>query len=444
MRRRLPRPPATPVTTKVENFSHDGRGIARIEGKTTFIQNALPGETVTFQYLRKKRDFDEGQMLSVLERSNDRVEPRCPHYILCGGCSLQHLDGEVQIHEKQRLLLDLLTRVGHVQPRTILSPLTSERWHYRSKARLSVRYVEKKQSTLVGFREKNNPRYITEINQCPVLIERMDSHIVSLRQMIDTFDAPESIAQIEVAAGDEDIALIFRNLSPLSVSDEEKLRSFSDTAKFRIFLQPAGPDSVYLLHPESAGNFLCYSLPDENLIFKFHPTDFTQVNLKLNRLMVQHALNLLALDPDDVVLDLFCGLGNFSLPIAKHCHNVIGVEGSKAMVERAGMNATANSIYNVEFFSANLEEDTALLNLQSYQFTKLLLDPPRTGAMAIVKQINLINPARIVYVSCNPATLARDADILVNHRGYKLVAAGVMDMFPHTAHVESIAVFEKI
>lgn len=443
MRRRAPRPPETPVTTKVENFSHDGRGIARIEGKTTFIQNALPGETVTFQYLRQKRDFDEGKTLSVIEPSPHRVEPRCPHYALCGGCSLQHLDGASQIHEKEALLMDSLTRIGRVQPETILPALTAELWHYRNKARLSVRYVEKKQSTLVGFREKNNPRYITEINQCPVLTARMDAQIVNLRQMMDAFDAPESIAQIEVAAGDEDIALIFRNLSPLSAGDEEKLRLFSDTTQFRIFLQPKGPDSVYLLHPKEAGDFLTYCLPDENITFQFHPTDFTQVNAGLNRLMVQHALRLLELETHDVVLDLFCGLGNFSLPLAKHCAKVVGVEGSDAMVKRAGMNASANGLSNLQFFCANLEEETALGGLQSHGFTKLLLDPPRTGAMAIVKQIKMIDPDRIVYVSCNPATLARDADILVNHQGYKMIAAGVMDMFPHTAHVESIAVFEK-
>ena len=443
MRRRAPRPPAMPVTTTIENFSHDGRGIARIEGKTTFIQNALPGEKVTFNYLRQKRDFDEGKMLSVLEPSLHRVEPRCPHYTLCGGCSLQHLDGNAQIHEKETLLLDLLQRIGHVQPETVLLPLKGELWNYRNKARLSVRYVEKKQSTLIGFREKNNPRYITEISQCPVLTARMDAQIVNLRQLLDTFDAPDSIAQIEVAAGDEDIALIFRNLAPLSLGDEEKLCLFSDTTNFRIFLQPKGPDSVYLLHPKIAGEFLSYSLPNENINFQFHPTDFTQVNAGLNRSMVQQALDLLTLDAHDVVLDLFCGLGNFSLPLAKHCAKVIGIEGSEAMVKRARMNAIANGLTNLEFYCANLEDESALVNFQSHQLTKVLLDPPRTGAFEIVKQIHLINPVRIVYVSCNPATLARDADILVNQHGYKMTSAGVMDMFPHTAHVESIALFEK-
>lgn len=441
--RKKQRPSALPITTRVEKFSHDGRGIARIDGKTTFIQNALPDETVTFQYIRQKRDFDEGRVLSVVEPSVNRVEPRCPHYTLCGGCSLQHLEESAQIHEKQALLLDLLERIGHVQPETVLAPLTSELWHYRNKARLSVRYVEKKQMTLVGFREKNNPRYITEIEQCPVLNARVDAEIVNLRHMLDSFEASHSIAQIEVAAGDDDIALIFRNLEPLSSHDEEKLKVFADSTGFRIFLQPGGPNSVYLLYPQGTSDFLTYSLPQESIVFQFHPTDFTQVNAGLNRLMVQHALNLLALEPEDVVLDLFCGLGNFSLPMAKRCAKVIGVEGSDAMVLRAGMNARANGLVNTEFMCANLEDESALLGLKQHKFTKILLDPPRTGAMEIVKQIDKLKVNRIVYVSCNPATLARDADILVNQHGFRLVAAGVMDMFPHTAHVESIALFEK-
>ena len=432
-----------PVTATIEKFSHDGRGIARIDGKTTFIDGALPGETVTFQYTLKKSDYDEGFVLSVIEPSPQRVEPFCPHYVLCGGCSLQHLDGATQIHVKQTLLLDSLTRIGHCEPETVLAPLTSDLWGYRNKARLSVRYVEKKQSTLVGFREKNNPRYITEISTCPVLNPRVDAELVALRQLIDSFDDSHCIAQIEVAAGDEDIALIFRNLSSLTSDDEEKLRQFSQQTNFRIFLQPSGPDSVYLFYPETTGNFLKYSLPEHQIEFKFLPTDFTQVNAGLNRKMVAYALELLELESDDVVLDLFCGLGNFSLPLAKHAAMVVGIEGSDAMVERACMNAAANAITNAEFFCANLEDPTALAGVVHHQFNKLLLDPPRTGAVEIVKQIDILNPERIVYVSCNPATLARDADILVNQHGYRLVAAGVMDMFPHTSHVESIALFVK-
>lgn len=442
-RRRQQRPSQTPVTTAIEKFSHDGRGIARIEGKTTFIDGALPNETVTFQYTLKKRDYDEGTILSVVEPSPMRVEPNCPHYAMCGGCSLQHLDGQSQIHEKQALLMDLLTRVGHCKPETILAPLTSTLWHYRNKARLSVRYVEKKQAALVGFREKSNPRYITEIAQCPILNARVDVELIHLRQLIDTLDDSHCIAQIEVAAGDTDIALIFRNLSALGADDEERIRQYGQRSNFRIYLQPAGPDSVYLFYPDNAETYLSYRLPDYDIDFKFLPTDFTQVNAGLNRLMVKHALDLLALEPDDVVLDLFCGLGNFSLPMARHSSKVVGVEGSDAMVERASMNAHLNGITNADFFRANLEEETALAHLLHYRFNKVLLDPPRTGAMEIVKQIDKINPQRIVYVSCNPATLARDADILVNQHGYRMISAGVMDMFPHTSHVESIALFVR-
>ena len=430
-------------TTEVEKFSHDGRGIARINGKTTFIQGALPGETVTFQYTRVKKDYDEGTVCTVLSASPSRAIPRCPHYTMCGGCSLQHLDEEAQIHVKQSLLLDSLQRIGHTQPEQILEPLASSSWNYRNKARLSVRYVEKKQSTLVGFREKNNPRYITEINQCPVLNTKVDTQIAHLRVLIDSLDEPGVIAQIEVAAGDDDVALIFRNLSPLSSADEEKLRFFGKTSGFTLFLQPGGADSVTLFYPEAGDAFLQYALPAENSHFKFHPTDFTQVNGALNRKMVSQALELMDLRPDDVVLDLFCGLGNFSLPLARRCKKVIGIEGSDTMVLRAQKNAQANNLDNTEFYCLDLDKPEALSSIVVQGVNKILIDPPRTGALEIVKQMDKLNPDIIVYVSCNPATLARDSDVLVNQHGYRLKAAGVMDMFPHTAHVESIALFEK-
>jgi len=441
--RRRQRLSVTPVTAVVEKYSHDGRGIARVDGKTTFIDGALPNETVTFQYTRKKSDFDEGRLVSVEIPSPNRVQPECPHYSLCGGCSLQHLSSSAQIHEKQTLLLDVLSRIGHCQPDTILEPLTGDQWHYRNKARLSVRYVEKKQSTLVGFREKNNPRYITEINQCPVLNARVDAEIGRLRQLVDSLDDPHCIAQIEVSAGDNDVALIFRNMSSLSESDEEKLKQFAIQTGFHLFLQPGGPDTVALFYPSDVSEFLSYSLPLQSITFQFHPTDFTQVNASLNRLMVEHALTLLALESHDVVLDLFCGLGNFSLPMAKYAAQVVGVEGSDAMVARASINALANGLTNTAFFCANLEDESALSKLLHYPFTKVLIDPPRTGAMEIVKNIHKVDPKRIVYVSCNPATLARDAGILVNQQGYRMIAAGAMDMFPQTSHVESIALFEK-
>ena len=442
-RRSRNRVSTTPVTATIEQLSHDGRGIARINGKATFIQGALPEETVTFQYLNQKRDYDEGKLVSVIEPSKLRAEPHCQHYAFCGGCSLQHLEHASQVHEKQRLLLDLLARIGKATPETILEPLVSDDKHYRNKARLSVRFVAKKHSTLIGFRERNNPRFITEIDHCPVLNAKVDAEILHLRQLLDSLDDATNIAQIEVAAGDEDVALIFRHLSMLTEDDKTKLRQFSDDTHFQIFLQPAGPDSVHLFYPETKSAFLTYDLPESDVRFSFYPTDFTQVNARLNRLMVQRALTLLNLTPNDRVLDLFCGLGNFSLPIARQCAHVTGIEGSEDMVKRAQMNAQQNDINNAEFYCANLDDEDALTSYRHKQFTKLLLDPPRSGAQALVKKMHLINPKTIVYVSCNPATLARDCEILVHQQGYRLCGAGVMDMFPHTSHVESIAVFER-
>ncbi|KTD64002.1 23S rRNA (uracil(1939)-C(5))-methyltransferase RlmD [Legionella spiritensis] len=443
MSRKRQRLDKTIQTGHIVSFSHDGRGIARMNGKATFIQGALPGETVLFQYSRRKTDFDEGHVTEVLEPSPYRVMPRCKHYVMCGGCSLQHLEEPRQITEKQDMLLDLLRRVGHVAPQNLLPPLSGNHWHYRHKARLSVRYVEKKQSCLVGFREKKNPRYIAEIEQCPVLHSKLDRHIIDLRRLVDSLDSLSAIAQIEVAAGDEEVALIFRNLEPLSVTDQEKIRQFAEDLQFKIFLQPGGADSVTLFYPEQADEFLYYELPAQKVRFQFHPTDFTQVNSGLNRLMVDRALELMDLNEQDVVLDLFCGLGNFSLPMARVCAHVTGIEGSDKMVLRASENARLNNIDNAEFYCANLDEINSLEKIVNFQFTKVLIDPPRSGALEIVRQIDTLKPIRIVYVSCNPATLARDTDILVNHHGYRLTSVGVMDMFPHTTHVESIALFEK-
>ncbi len=444
MRKKNQRLPKEPVTTTIESFSHDGRGIARIKGKTTFIEGALPEETVTFAYTRCKNDFDEGRVLEILTPSENRVAPACPHYALCGGCSFQHVQPSQQIAMKQIALIDALERIGHCKPDQVLAPLSDKSWHYRTKARLSVRYVEKKETTLVGFRERYQPRYITEIETCLVLDERVATKIVRIREVLNNLDEPRCIAQIEVATADEEVALVLRHLQPLSEADLGKLCAFGAETGFKLFLQPEGPDSIHLLYPESGDSWLTYRLPDFNLMYQFHPTDFTQVNPGINRLMVNLAIKLLDISPNDVILDLFCGLGNFSLPMAKKCVKVLGIEGSQAMVKRASENARLNELTNTEFMSVNLEDTNAFLDSIKHQkFTKILLDPPRTGAFEVVQQMDKLNPQRIVYVSCNPVTLARDAGVLVNQHGYRLVAAGVMDMFPHTAHVESIALFEK-
>ena len=430
-----------PITTYIESLSHDGRGIARIDGKTTFIQGALLHETVTFEYIRKKKDYDEGKIISIEDKSTLRVKPKCQYFEICGGCSMQHLNEDAQIDEKQQLLLDIINRIGKCSPQEIMPPITSSSWHYRNKARLSVRHVVKKNATLIGFREKNNPRYITDINTCLILNKKIADEIENLSNILSNFDDKCSIAQIEVAAGDTDVALIFRNLSPLSLHDESMLKDFSDRTNFKIFLQPGGEDSVYLLHPNNTSNYLTYSLDDFGITYKFHPTDFTQVNAGINQKMVRKAIEMLDLQDEDIVLDLFCGLGNFSLPIAKSANQVIAIEGSKTMVDRGGMDADANNISNIIFKQANLNAEDINNFLIEFAANKLLLDPPRTGALEIVKNIDKLNIKRIVYVSCNPATLARDADILVNQHGYKMIKAGVMDMFPHTSHVESIALF---
>jgi 23S rRNA (uracil1939-C5)-methyltransferase len=443
MKRVKSRPDPAPQTAHIVNLSHDGKGVARINGKATFIQGALPDELVEFQYIRVKKDFDEGKLLSVIEPSFLRVEPKCPHYHMCGGCSLQHMREEEQIHFKQTQLLDLLSRFGHTEPQIVLPPLKSSHWNYRNKARLSVRFVEKKQSSMVGFRERNNPRYITEITQCPVLNKKLDADIIPLRHLIDAMEDKHCIAQIEVAAGDSEIALIFRNLIKLTANDELKIKEFAEQYQYKIFLQPDAPESVYCFYPSESDEYLTYDLPDYNITFKFHPTDFTQVNSALNRSMVKLALQLMDLKSSDIVLDLFCGLGNFSLPMAQFCSKVVGVEGSKTMVKRAYMNAESNHLSNVDFYAANLEDVSEVNNVVNQSFNKVLIDPPRSGALELVKQIDTLNPERIVYVSCNPVTLARDTDILVNQKGYVLLKAGVMDMFPHTTHVESIALFEK-
>lgn len=439
----------------IENFSHDGRGIARINGKTTFIQGALPKELVTFRYLRKKRDFDEGQVESILKGSASRKIPLCNHYNICGGCSLQHLDDHEQIYAKQAFLLELLQRIGKCMPTIVLPPLTGQSWHYRRKARLSVKHLTKKDETLVGFREKNNPRFIAKIEKCLIMHSKID--VSALRNLVAKLKSPTAIAQIEVAVGDEDAALIFRNLNSLCMEDQQKLKEFGLRYNFRILLQPKGPDSIYRIYPENSSNtndlnlanegseLLYYKIEEENLKLFFHPIDFIQVNLDLNQLMVKQALQLLALQPDDFVLDLFCGLGNFSLPIAKYCKQVVGIEGNLAMTHRARSNAALNGLTNVEFFCFDLF-NTNLENFANYSlnlFSKLLLDPPRSGAYEIVKQINnFANLKRLVYVSCNPATLARDANILVNDYGFELNAVGVIDLFPHTTHVETIALFQ--
>jgi len=436
-RKRLPEPVGS-IT--VESLSHDGRGVAHLDGKAVFVDGALPGEVVGFEYLATHRKFDEGRVTVVHQASPDRVTPRCPHFGVCGGCSLQHLDAGAQIRAKQQVLLDNLRRIGSVEPGVLLPVLSGPVWGYRSKARLAAKYVHKKGRLLVGFREKRNP-YVADLVRCDVLHPSVGEHLPELSALVDRLDARARIPQIEVAVSESVTALVFRHLDPLCEGDLVQLRQFAIERSMHIYLQPGGPETVRLLWPQQS--ILAYHLPARDVEIRFLPTDFTQVNTAINEQMVERVLQLLQPGPQDRVLDLFCGLGNFTLPMARLAGSVTGVEGEAGLVSRARANAQLNGIDNVVFHVDDLAADTPDPGWSGGHYDKLLLDPPRSGAAAVLPVIGRIRPGRIVYVSCHPGSLARDAGLLVNQLGYRLQAAGVMDMFPHTAHVESIALFER-
>lgn len=431
----------------IESLTHEGHGVARVDGKAVFVQGALPGEDVVFQYRVRHARYDQAHVLEILQASPARVaQPRCPHFGVCGGCSLQHLDGPAQLMAKQQVLLDNLQRIGKVAAESILAPQTGPAWHYRRKARLGVRVVPKKGGVLLGFREKGSA-YITNLSSCAVLDARVSALLPALRDLIASLSCADRIPQVEVAVGDERVVLVLRNLSAISSDDHSQIRMFAATHSVQMALQPSDPDSIVPVWPQTP-IALDYALPEYGLRFAFGPTDFVQVNAAMNRAAIAQALQLLDVQAHERVLDLFCGLGNFTLPIAQRAAYVLGVEADAALVRHAQANALANNIANAEFQQANLYDASgaALAALwQRGSWDKLLLDPPRTGAIEVVQALPPAPqaPRRIVYVSCNPATLARDADVLVHQHGYRLRSAGVMDMFPHTTHVESIALFER-
>jgi len=434
--------PQDPVSADIDTLSHDGRGVAHIDGKAVFIHGALPGESVNFRYTRVQKNFDEGEAIEIISASPDRVAPQCPHFGLCGGCSLQHQSTIAQIRSKQTALMDAFQRIGKVMPATILPPLTSsDTFGYRRKARLGVKYVAKKGKVLVGFRERGSP-YVADLSECHILHPRVGQLITPLSELIGSFSIKERVPQIEVAMGDSQCVLVFRILAPLSPADEQALLAFGTERDIIIYTQTGGPETVIPLNSEPAD--LQYALPAYDLNIHFLPNDFTQVNSALNRRMIERALELLALEPEDRVLDLFCGLGNFTLPIARGVTDVVGVEGDAGLVARARENARRNGIENSRYYTANLYDSLQKEPWLREDFNKALLDPPRSGAAEVLEHLPKLGVKRIVYVSCYPGTLARDAGDLVNRHGYRLVAAGVMDMFPHTAHVESIALFEKL
>lgn len=443
-RKRRQRLPKEAIVLEIEKLSHEGRGIAHLEGKVVFVEDALPGEQVSAVYTERRDAFDQAKTQTVLKASPHRIEPPCEYASICGGCSLQHFEPEAQLSFKDVVLHELLQHALGSSDYEHLPPLRGPLFAYRRKARLAVRYVDKKQQVLIGFREKSSS-FITNMSHCEILDARVSMLLPALQELITGLQAYRQIPQIEVALGDEsetrpDLALVFRHLVPLSESDQNRLSAFAHEHSLSLYLQGGGPDSVRLHYPAGGEERLYYALPEYDLELTFHPLDFTQINAGINHQMVHKALELLDLNKEDSVLDLFCGLGNFTLPAATLAGQVLGIEGSDEMVARGRENAARMELENVEFMRADLAAEGEARPWQQRKFTKILLDPPRSGAFEIIAELAQLKPQRLVYVSCNPVTLARDAQCLQQH-GYTLAAAGVMDMFPQTTHVESIALF---
>ena len=431
-------PPAGEFSAEIIDLDTEGRGVARVGGKITFIADALPGETVKFTYLRQSRDVDEGQMTVVEQASPQRVTPPCAHFGLCGGCSLQHLGAEHQISWKQKWLLDALERIGKVKPQSVAAPLTGPTTGYRRRARLGAKLVPKKGGVLVGFRERDSA-YLAPLQQCETLDPRVGHKLRKLGALVESLSISKAMPQIEVAAA-ERVALVFRVLETPTEADKAKLIAFAAEEQFDIYLQPGGLDSIAPLSPCAP---LDYSPDGSDLRLRFEPADFIQINGVMNQLIVRQALDWLSPKKGERVLELFCGLGNFSMPLARTGAEVIAAEGEAGLVKRARENAERNQL-NIRFEKADLFNTAADVAWLQGGFDKLLLDPPRAGAKEILPAVAKKKPKKIVYVSCHPGTLARDAGTLVHEFGYTLSKAGVMDMFPHTAHVESMALFELI
>ena len=427
---------------EIESLDTQGRGVARRDGKVVFVEGALTGERVRADLTGEKPSYDLARTAEMLRASPDRRTPRCEYFGTCGGCALQHAGARAQVAAKQRELEDNLARIGKVSAGMLLPAVYGEEWGYRHRARLSVRYVAKKGGALVGFRERKST-YVADMANCEVLPPRVSRLIPQLRALVSVLESRARMPQIEVAVGDAVDVLVFRHLDPLSASDAERLRGFAEASGAWVWLQPAGPASATPFHPAQAPG-LYYELPEFGVRIEFAPTDFTQVNHGVNRMLVRRALRLLDPRPGERIADLFCGLGNFTLPIARSGARVTGLEGSAGLIERARSNAALNGLAagaSFEVADLFLAGEAALD--KHGPFDKLLIDPPREGAMGVVKALTREWPHRIVYVSCDAATLARDAGVLVNTRGFTLSAAGVVNMCPHTAHVESIAVFDR-
>lgn len=434
--------PTEPVNLTILSLSHEGRGVGKCDGKTIFVDGALENEQVTAKITYQRGKFDEAVAISIENPNPERVSPPCEFYTNCGGCSMQHLSNAAQILHKQSILAEQLAHFASTQPKEWLEPLQADLTSYRRKARLGVRYVSKKERTLIGFREKYS-NFLADIDNCIVLDKRVDVILKPMSQLIDQMDTRQFIPQIEVTCGDDSVAIIVRHLQPLTEKDRELWLLFAQQQQIIVYLQSKGPKTVTRLWPlDDKEVILSYKLADFDLELLMEPLDFSQVNASINRKMIPLAIELLELESEDEVLDLFCGLGNFTLPLAKIAKRAVGVEGVSEMVERATINAKHNGLTNVEFYQADLAGDLTDQPWIAYNFNKVLIDPARSGALEVISNIVKFSPERIVYVSCNPATLARDTGELVK-LGYELVKAGVMDMFPHTSHVESIALFVK-
>jgi 23S rRNA (uracil1939-C5)-methyltransferase len=437
----------------IESLDMEARGVGHLTnedgtpGKVIFVEGALPGERVQFQSFRRKAKWEAATMTALLSESSLRVEPGCPHFGVCGGCAMQHVEPSAQVAIKQRVLEDNLKHIGKVRAETILRPVYGPTWGYRYRARLSVRNVVKKGGVLVGFHERKSS-FIADIRSCRILPPHVSGMLMPLRRLIESLSVIDRAPQIELAVGEDVTVLVLRIMQALTAQDEELLKAFADRHGIQWWLQPAGPDTAYPFYP--AGPALTYSLPEFGVRMPFKPTDFTQVNHQINRVLVARALRLLDAQPQERIADLFCGLGNFTLPLATQAREVVGVEGSASLTRRAQDNAVANGLaHKTAFHTRNLFEATTADFLALGKFDRILIDPPREGAIAVCQAIiglaeadPGLRPRRIVYVSCSPGTLARDAGLLVNVGGYRLTQAGAINMFPHTAHVESIAVFD--
>jgi 23S rRNA (uracil1939-C5)-methyltransferase len=431
-----------PEVARIDSVTHDGRGIAAVEGKKVFVAGALTGEQVRFQRRKSRRNFDEAELLEVLEPSAERIQARCAAFGRCGGCSLQHVSDAQQRAIKSQTLRDNLERIGRVSAETWLEPIIGPGWNYRRRARLAVKDVHAKGRVLVGFRERHAP-FITDMHRCEILAEPVDALIDPLSDLIGQLSIRARLPQIEVAVAENGVGLVFRVLDAPTPNDIALLCAFGERHGLRIYLQSGGPDSVAMLFPTDVGEALVYSLPEFDIRIEFEPLSFVQINSEINRQMVSRAIELLELSAEHRVLDLYCGIGNFSLPLARRSAEVLGIEGDAALVAAARLNAERNGLANAAFQRADLSAIDGSEPWLRARWDRVLLDPARSGAAEVIQHIGKVGAQRIVYVSCHPGTLARDAGTLVSEHGYRLEAAGIIDMFPHTAHVESIAVFVK-